>query len=191
MANWLHEKENDLLETGVDLFADLQCGDVLQLCVQMCTGELSIFPCLPDEGVGEIVDLKKRKCDENEVCSVEIATKQPKLLDSEIFSRKEKGYPGIQLSLTRSLISRDDTITLSSNKSSSCERVEGIIKLNVASDSTWESMTCYARRLASSAQEQSLLNPNLFKTVYLAIKNAGDQGLSMEGISQIIDVQGM
>ncbi|KAJ9559703.1 hypothetical protein OSB04_004863 [Centaurea solstitialis] len=31
MAKWLHEREDDLLDHGVDLYADVQCGDVLQL----------------------------------------------------------------------------------------------------------------------------------------------------------------
>lgn len=59
MAEWLHERENKLLDTGVDLSADLECGDVLQLCVLMCSGEISMSPCLPDEGIGKIKDLKK------------------------------------------------------------------------------------------------------------------------------------
>lgn len=189
MSRWLHEREHDLLDTGVDLSADLQCGDVLKLCVLMSEGEISMYPCLPHEGIGEIEDLKKRKCDGNEIFSVEI-TKKPKLLDTEIFTRKEKGFPGIQLSVSRSLISRGDDITLSSSnlESSSCGHMEGVSKSFGASESTWEAMTCYARHLVSSVQE---LSPNLFKTVYTAIQKSGDQGLSMEGISHIIDVQGM
>ncbi|KAI3803697.1 hypothetical protein L1987_31857 [Smallanthus sonchifolius] len=190
MSRWLHERENDLLDNGVDLSADLQCGDVLQLCVLMCTGEISMFPCLPQEGIGEIEDLKKRKCDGNEISSVEI-TKKPKLLDNELFTRKEKGFPGIQLSVSRGLISRVDEITLSGPNleysSLSSGPMEGVSKLNDASESVWEAMTCYARRLLSSAPE---LSPNLFKSVYSAIQKSGDQGLNMEGISHIIDVQG-
>lgn len=197
MAKWLHERENDLLDTGVNLSADLQCGDVLQLCVQMCSGELSLFPCLPDEGVGEIEEIKKRKCDDNEVCSVEVS-KKPKIIDTEIFSRKEKGFPGIQLFLNCSTISRVDTLSLSRDENviASCgsnleydlpafERLA-----NAGTESAWEAMTCYARNLASSDQELSPICPNLFTIVYSAIQKAGDQGLSMEGISEIIDVQG-
>lgn len=190
MARWIHERENELLDGGVILPADMQCGDVVQLCVLMCSGELSMVPCLPDKGVGEIEELKKRKCDESEVC-VEKA-KKPKILDSEIFSRKEKGFPGIRLSLNRNLISRVDLITLSSSSSSglnlehnSSRFGDAISKINLASESTWEAMTCYARHVGCS-----VLYPDLFKTVYSAIQKAGDQGLSMEEISNIIDVQG-
>ncbi|MFS7889982.1 putative tfc3, extended winged-helix domain-containing protein [Helianthus anomalus] len=188
MSRWLHERENDLLDNGVDLPADLQCGEVIQLCVLMCTGEISMFPCLPHEGIGEIEELKKRKCDDNEIRSAEI-TKKPKLLDNETFTRKDKGFPGIQLSVSRRLISRVDEITSVSNlecASSSSGRMEGVLKSNGASESTWEAMTCYARHLVSSAE----LSPDLFSTVYSAIHKSGDQGLRMEEISRIIDVQG-
>ncbi|XP_076949107.1 uncharacterized protein LOC143621630 [Bidens hawaiensis] len=189
MSRWLHERENDLLDNGANLPADLQCGDVIRLCVLMCTGEISMFPCLPHEGIGEIEELKKRKCD-NEICSVEI-TKKPKLLDTEVFTRKEKGFPGIQLSVSRHLISKVDNFT-SSVSNLECNtlptgQIEGVLKSNGASESTWEAMTCYASHLVSCAQEVS---PNLFKTVYSAIQKSGDQGLSMEEISRIIDVQG-
>ncbi|KAJ0700699.1 putative B-block binding subunit of TFIIIC, tfc3, extended winged-helix domain-containing protein [Helianthus annuus] len=188
MSRWLHERENDLLDNGVDLPADLQCGEVIQLCVLMCTGEISMFPCLPHEGIGEIEELKKRKCDDNEIRSAEI-TKKPKLLDNETFTRKDKGFPGIQLSVSRRLISRVDEITSVSNlecASSSSGRMEGVLKSNGASESTWEAMTCYARHLVSSAE----LSPDLFSTVYSAIHKSGDQGLRMEEISRIIDVLG-
>ncbi|KVH97943.1 hypothetical protein Ccrd_023863 [Cynara cardunculus var. scolymus] len=154
MGKWLNERENDLLDNGVDLYADLQCGDVLQLCMLMCMGEVSMFPCLPHEGVGGIEDSKKHNCDDNEVCDVDNA-KKPKLLDSEVFSRKEKGFPGIQLSLSRSTISRVDAITLSSgsnlehNSSPSKRSPYAFSMTNVASESTWETMTRYAKHVAS------------------------------------------
>nr|XP_043629870.1 uncharacterized protein LOC122601168 [Erigeron canadensis] len=186
MVRWLQEKENDLLENGVDLSADLQCGDVLQLCVLMCSGEISMFPCLPDEGIGEVENLKKRKCDDN-----------------EIYFRKEKGFPGINLSLSSDIIPRVDVIALSRDENAVTSRsnleyrslpselIEGISKSNADSELTWNAMTCYARHLASSAQELSSFSPNLFRTVHSAIQKAGDQGLSMEEISEIIGVHGM
>ncbi|PWA49195.1 B-block binding subunit of TFIIIC [Artemisia annua] len=190
MAKWLLEKENDLLDTGVYLSSDLQCGDVLQLCVRMCSGEISMFPCLPKEGVGVNGNSKKRKSDDNEMRSVEIA-KTTKLSDAE--NRNAKGFPGIQLSLSCNLLPKVDAITLSRNENSSSpssEHMGRILKSDCASESTWEAMTCYVRHLASHMQDTSPFNPNLFKTVYSAIQKAGDQGLSMKEISQITDVQG-
>ncbi|GKB03885.1 B-block binding subunit of TFIIIC [Tanacetum coccineum] len=189
-AKWLHEKENDLLDTGVSLSSDLQCGDVLQLSVLMCSGEISMFPCLPKEGVGVNFNSKKCKSDDNEMRSVEIA-KTTKL--SGDGTRTDKGFPGIQLSLTCNLLPKVDAITLSRNENSSSpssEHMGRILKSDGASESTWEAMTCYVRHLASHAQDTSPFEPNLFKTVYSAIQKAGDQGLSMKGISQITDVQG-
>ncbi|XP_071686100.1 uncharacterized protein [Rutidosis leptorrhynchoides] len=207
MNRWLHEREDDLLDSGVDLSADLQCGDVLQLSVLMCWGEISVFPCLPDEGVGEVVDSKKRTFDDDDDnedgISVEVAAKKQKSSDSEIFSRKEKGFPGIQLSLSRSVVSKVDSFTLSgvdenarTSSSISLEQNSAAHSVHLAntdssSESIWEAMTCYARHLeSSSSREPSLLCPNLFKTIYSAVQKAGDQGLSMEGISDVIDVQG-
>ncbi|XP_023734355.2 uncharacterized protein LOC111882227 [Lactuca sativa] len=184
MARWIHEKEDDLLEYGVNLPVDLQCGDVVHLCVLMCSGEVSLFPCLPDEGVGEIEELKKRKreCDDKQEQVCVEKTKKPKILDSEIFSRKEKGFPGIQLCLNRSFISRVDAITFSRD-GDTCSSVSNSSPSSVhvaSSESTWEAMSSYARHVASSGS----FNPNMFQTVYSAIQKAGDQGLSMEGISQ-------
>ncbi|GKD62679.1 hypothetical protein Tco_1300188 [Tanacetum coccineum] len=192
MAQWLHEKEYDLLDMGVNPSPDLQCGDILQLSVLMCSGEISVLPCLPDESVGEIDDSKKRKSDDSEMHNVETA-KNPTLFDREIFSRKEKGFPGIQLSLSCNLVSKVDAIALSRDERSnlpSPAKMGRILKSNGATESTWEAMTCYANHLASHVQETSPFNPDLFKTVYSAIQKAGDQGLHMKGISQIIDVQG-
>ncbi|KAL4560086.1 hypothetical protein LXL04_032234 [Taraxacum kok-saghyz] len=198
MGRWIQEREDELLENGVNLPADLQCGDVLHLCVLMCSDEVSLFPCLPHEGIGEIEELKKRKRDDNdndndnEVC-VEKA-KKPKILDSEIFSRKEKGFPGIQLSMTRSLISRYDLITLSRDNTSSGSNPDH----NVSScgqvapcESTWEAMTCYARNVGCYGDEVGVnsFNPDMLKSVYSAIQKAGDQGLKMEGIIEMVSVE--
>ncbi|KAL4560145.1 hypothetical protein LXL04_032294 [Taraxacum kok-saghyz] len=195
MGRWIQEREDELLENGVNLPADLQCGDVLHLCVLMCSDEVSLFPCLPHEGIGEIEELKKRKRDDNdndndnEVC-VEKA-KKPKILDSEIFSRKEKGFPGIQLSMTRSLISRYDLITLSRDNTSSRSNLDHNLPTCghvAASESTWEAMTCYARNVGCYGDEVCVnsFNPDMFKSVYSAIQKAGDQGLKMEGIIEMV-----
>ncbi|KAD2021891.1 hypothetical protein E3N88_42009 [Mikania micrantha] len=130
---------------------------ILEKELSKCPGEISMVPCLPVEGIGEMEDLKKRKCDGNEICSVEI-TKKPKLLDTELFTRKEKGFPCIQLSVTRGLISRVDEITSGLNlecDSLSSVHMEGVSKSSDSSESTWEAMTRYARHLQPSAQELS------------------------------------
>ncbi|KVH97941.1 hypothetical protein Ccrd_023861, partial [Cynara cardunculus var. scolymus] len=168
IGKWLDERENDLLDKGVDLYADVHCGDVLQLCLLMCVGEVSMFPCLPDEGVGEIGDSKKRNRDDNDFDKV----KKPKLLDSEIFSRKEKGFPGIKVSLSRSMISRVDAVASfpappapapgpdpGSGSGSNLEhKSSSVMTLN--GKSIWEDMACYAKHLTSLE-----VSPFLFQTV--------------------------
>jgi hypothetical protein len=53
---------------GIGLTADLQCGDIFHLFALVSSGELSIYPFLPENGIGEADDLrsKKQRIDNNE-----------------------------------------------------------------------------------------------------------------------------
>ncbi|KAL0441362.1 UNVERIFIED_CONTAM: hypothetical protein Sradi_0075100 [Sesamum radiatum] len=90
--------------------SNLQCGEVITLCALVSSGELSITPCLPDEGVGEAEDNRtsKRKCDSSELDGGEISKRSKTSFagEGEIISRREKGFPGIKLRLHRESISR-------------------------------------------------------------------------------------
>ncbi|THG08515.1 hypothetical protein TEA_002148 [Camellia sinensis var. sinensis] len=228
--SWLHEKEKDLMEEGTDLTADLQCGDIFHLFALVFSGELLISPYLPDEGVGEAEDSRtlKRKSDSNEV---RIGDKGKQLKsslagDGEIISRREKGFPGIRLSVSRAIISRIDAIEFFKdgdildatlvcgendqvNTSSSIniggtafpsDHVKEILDEGsnipmavAASESEWETMTSYVEHLMSLSTNQqaaSPFNPELFRDAYSAIQKAGDQGLSMEELSQVVNMQG-
>ncbi|KAI3455614.1 hypothetical protein Pfo_012277 [Paulownia fortunei] len=109
-VSWLHEREKDLMEEGIDVSSDLQCGEVFTLFALVSSGELSIIPCLPSEGVGEAEDNRtsKRKCDSSEPDGGEISKKSKTTFagEGEIISRREKGFPGIKLCLHRETISR-------------------------------------------------------------------------------------
>ncbi|KAK6148741.1 hypothetical protein DH2020_016266 [Rehmannia glutinosa] len=109
-VSWLHEREKDLMEEGIDVPSDLQCGEVFTLCALISSGELSIAPCLPNEGVGEAEDNRtsKRKCDSIEPDGGEISKKLKTTFagEGEMISRREKGFPGIKLCLHRETISR-------------------------------------------------------------------------------------
>lgn len=62
-----------------------------------------------------------------------------------------------------------------------------------ASESEWETMTSYVEHLMSLSTNQqaaSPFNPELFRDAYSAIQKAGDQGLSMEELSQVVNMQG-
>lgn len=214
------------MEEGIDLPANLQCGDVIYLSALLSSRELVISPRLPDQGVGEAEDSRtsKRKCDNNEFGCNDKAKKAKPLLagEGEIISRREKGFPGIRLSLSRATISRVDAVDLfkerdvrsatfhfsgSKQNSSlhvgfcSSDHTKEVLNFGTdipvtvsASDSPWEAMTCYAENLVylgSKQERRRSFSPEQFTTVYSAIQKAGDQGLSMEEISMVINMQGM
>lgn len=225
-ASWLHEREKDLTEEGINLSQDLQCGDIFHLFALVSLGELCLSPRLPDEGVGEAEDSRtsKRKTDSNESSNVNMIKKLKTSLvtEGEIVSRREKGFPGIMVSVSRATMSRTNVVDLfkdgkictgahdfeendqwhvTSDKkidssSSHSDDIKEILNFGsvatiteVPSNSPWEAMTAYAQHLISIPPDQGQAGPlsqNLFRTVYAAIKKAGDQGLSMEEISEVM-----
>jgi hypothetical protein len=46
-------------------------------------------------------------------------------------------------------------------------------------------MTCYLEYLVPKPYDRNQMNPDVFRTIYAAIQKAGDQGLSMDEISQV------
>ncbi|KAH9605703.1 hypothetical protein KSS87_015506 [Heliosperma pusillum] len=115
LASWVHEKEEKLMEGTVNLHSDLQCGDIFQLLALVSSRELSISPVLPHEGVGETEDSRtpKRKSNDHEDdnCSTSKKQKSP-LHDTELYSRREKGFRGITVSLSRITITRSNIVEL-------------------------------------------------------------------------------
>ena len=202
---------------GVNLAEDLQCGDIFHLFALVSSGELSIMPSLPHNGVGE-ADLRsaKRKFDATEF-SYSNKTKRPKSLfgiDGEIISRREKGFPGIFISAHRTAISRADILNLFKDNDNNGQPFEGqssnyslpdhmleIIKsfdpITLEENHTkspWESMAGYAQHLLSESFNQEharAICAELFRVVYAAIQKSGDQGLSMGEISQVINLPGI
>ncbi|XP_061338236.1 uncharacterized protein LOC133285090 isoform X2 [Gastrolobium bilobum] len=221
---WLQERDKDLTEVGTNLAEDLQCGDIFHLFALLSSGELSISPCLPDNGVGEAEDLRnaKRKSDTSESSFSDKAKKLKSLFggEGEIISRREKGFPGIVISACRATISRADILDLFKDNDNNGQPFEGNFQSNVGQssdyllpddmpeilnssdpvpveeshiESPWEAMAGYARRLMSvpSNQEQMrAICAEVFRVVYAAIQKAGDQGLSMEEVSQVINLPG-
>lgn len=102
-AIWLDKRRKSLMEEEIDLPLDLQCGDIFHLCALVSRGELALMPHLPEEGVGEAEDSRtsKRRADTSEDYDGEnskrMRTSWP--TEGEIISRREKGFPGIRLSL--------------------------------------------------------------------------------------------
>ncbi|XP_020533909.1 uncharacterized protein LOC105631676 [Jatropha curcas] len=221
-SGWLFEREKDLMEGGISLAADLHCGDVFQLFALVSSGELSISPYLPDEGVGEAEDLRslKRKAEDDELCDSDKSKKMKSLADSELVSRKEKGFPGIMVHLHRAKLMTVNAVELFkeggtcigelhwndklndgldkkiSSSSSQCDMIPEIPNFNSvipaaqwSSKSPWEAMEGYAKYLMmkpSDLKQLSLFTPEVFRTVFKAVQKAGDQGLSLEEVSQVV-----
>ncbi|WMV58821.1 hypothetical protein MTR67_052206 [Solanum verrucosum] len=157
-ASWLCEREKELIAEGVDLTTDLQCGDVYHLLALLSSGELSIAPCLPDEGVKEVEDSRtsKRKNDDNEFSDSDSVSFDS---DDQVNELHDSGVPYTTVSLI---------------------------------ESPWQAMMTYAERVCSfgsCVEQNSLVNSEMFRSVYSAIQVAGDQGLCMKDISRILKMQ--
>ncbi|KAJ4973068.1 hypothetical protein NE237_006242 [Protea cynaroides] len=227
-SSWLYGKEEDLIEVGVNLSENLQCGDIFHLLAVVSSGELLISPCLPDEGIGEAEESKtlKHKTDKDELHPDEIAKKPKSLPTKDVDFRREKGFPGIMVCLTRTTISRDKIIELfkndeicsspylfdrseGSNFSYSLDTGSSLSLPNhletshnfcsiappagVVKESQWEAMASYGQHLISTLavhNKSSSLYPELFKKIYSNIQKAGDQGVSMEELCELIDMDG-
>ncbi|KAJ8755986.1 hypothetical protein K2173_024531 [Erythroxylum novogranatense] len=214
-SNWLYERHKELTEVGISLYANLHCGDIFQLFALVSSGELSISPCLPDDGVGEAEDFRnlKRKADDDDLSDDNRVKKLKSLADSELISRREKGFPGISVSVQHATISTIDTVELFKDGdtiagephwsdilgkkivscSSNCDLTEEVPNLDSiipaaewSSKSPWEAMADYAEYQVPVTKQVHGLNPEVFKAIYAAIQMAGDQGLSTEEVSHAI-----
>ncbi|CAL9066598.1 uncharacterized protein LOC103975842 isoform X4 [Musa acuminata AAA Group] len=119
-SSWLSKQEKDLIDNRVSLTQDLQCGEICHLFALVSSGEFSISPCMPKEGIGETDEpvehdkinnsnSLKRKCAETKLGNLK-KIKKPKfemVIDNDYCSRREKGFPGIRVVLKRKIISAD------------------------------------------------------------------------------------
>ncbi|KAL4366827.1 hypothetical protein GQ457_05G023790 [Hibiscus cannabinus] len=210
---WIRERE-DLMEGGINLTADLQCGDIFHLFSLVFSGELSLSPCLPDEGVGEAEDLRslKRRAEDNELCYADKAKKLKSIAEGEFVSRREKGFPGIIVSMYRTtfpttaaleLFKDEETFNseLLNDKSSTNvdhmkEMLESSNNVTIASkssESPWEAMASYTEHLLSNTSDEGQgghLDPEIIKAVCTEIQKAGDQGLSIEDVNSLVKMPG-
>ncbi|KAL5757388.1 hypothetical protein ACOSP7_019999 [Xanthoceras sorbifolium] len=131
-SSQLYERKNDLMEKGINLDADLQCGDILQLFYLVSSGELSISPCLPAEGVGEAEDFRsvKRKNEDKDLCDNDKAKKLKFLTEGELVSRREKGFPGIMVSVYRAMILTSDAVEMFKDGETCTDELHGNAELS-------------------------------------------------------------
>lgn len=214
-SSWLLEHERDLMARGVTLTSDLQCGDVLNFFSLVASGELSISVSLPEEGIGEPEHRRglKRRANDVEESELDSAKKLKLLGEGEINIRKEKGFPGIAVSVRRVNLpianaielfkddnSRDGELHFKSGETnSSCgsddmkelfNSMDATVIPGSLSDSPWQAMASVASCIMSGSadEQQSLFSPGVFEAVSNAIQKAGDQGLSIEEVHCLINI---
>ncbi|AEE29589.1 B-block binding subunit of TFIIIC [Arabidopsis thaliana] len=214
-SSWLFEHERDLMAGGVTLTSDLQCGDILNFFSLVSSGELSISVSLPEEGVGEPGDRRglKRRADDIEESEAESSKKLKLLGEGEINFRKEKGFPGIAVSVRRATIPTANAIELFKDDdsrtgefhlkwgeaNSGCDSddmkelfnsTDSTVIPSSLGDSPWQAMASFTSSIMSEStdEEVSLFSPRVFETVSNALQKAGDQGLSIEEVHSLIDI---
>ncbi|CAN0877955.1 SART-1 family protein DOT2, partial [Linum grandiflorum] len=213
-SNWLHKGNNFGTGGSIDLKEDLHCGDIFQLFALVSSGEMTVSPCLPDEGLGMADDQRssKRKPEDDGPCDRDKAKKLKPIADSETCSRREKGFPGIRVSICCATILPANALDSVNDgekdkvddgfgqkevhRSSPCSDVpqspdfDSITpSARLSSQSSWETMAGYANYLhanASGLTEGSSFSSEVFMSTYTAIHKAGDQGLSIEEVSQTL-----
>ncbi|KAF5201539.1 B-block binding subunit of tfiiic [Thalictrum thalictroides] len=219
-GNWLREREQDLMEDTINLNEDLQCGDIFHLLALVSSGVLFISPCLPDEGIGEVEEnSNKIITDNDEVCNANNAKsiKSSMAKEGEVVSRRAKGFPGIRVSVSRITLSKSEALELFTNENiqGRPSRTDTDDKINssymgtgsspspsgsfgslldlTADRTPWRAMTNYGNQLLSKFADEdmmSALKPVLFETAHSTIYEAGDQGLSLKQISEVLSLQG-
>ncbi|OAP16041.1 hypothetical protein AXX17_AT1G52580 [Arabidopsis thaliana] len=214
-SSWLVEHERDLMDEGVTLTSLLQCGDVLKLFSLVASGELSLSVSLPEEGVGEPEHRRglKRRADDVEESELDSAKKFKLLGEGEINVRKEKGFPGLAVSVRRVTIPIANAIELfkdddswsgelhfmsgETNNGCGSDDMKELLDSKDATvipgslvDSPWQAVASVASCIMSGSAEeqQSLFSPEVFEAVSNALHKAGDQGLSIEEVHFLINI---
>lgn len=233
-STWIRGREEDLNEGEVVLESELQCGDVVQLFGLVSSGELSISPRLPEEGVGEAEDWRNLKRGANDTefhHNNEMNKKIKSVQDSDpSAARREKGFPGIQISVHRETFLRARAVELMKNSAVESTSQSEFIKdtastadttavdqaqsvtipfdymkellnssdkihtINTVTGTNWDSISCYAENMMPMSYDDNMKNffrPEVFKSVFGAIQRAGDQGLTVEQVSEISGIPGI
>lgn len=114
-ANWLNHFQKALEEDWISLPAEQHCGDLFHLFGLVSSGDMLIAPSLPNAGIGEADDPRglKRKIDKDKASRDPqfIKPKLPWPREGELCSRRERGFPGIQVLVHRATIPMEETIT--------------------------------------------------------------------------------
>ncbi|KAH9323304.1 hypothetical protein KI387_017943, partial [Taxus chinensis] len=118
-SNWLARVHKELEEDWISLPVELYCGDLFHLFGLVSSGDILIAPNLPNEGIGDADDPRglKRKMDK-EKASRDPQFAKPKLpwpREGELCTRRERGFPGIQVRVHSATNPMADIVTRSLN----------------------------------------------------------------------------
>lgn len=200
---WFLEQNKDL-EDEIDLCIDIYCGELYQICALLSSEDLFISPSLPEEGTGEADESKSSRLDTNDE-GVRYPTEDNKStslgkLDSDFTCRREKGFPGIKVISQRTSISKGDAFScLSDNRIDRWSNTNTEVMSCAYSSSSqnnfcnhappYVEMTVYAELFVSSIANRVksfTLSPETFRSVYSIIDQAGEQGLNIKEVSNVI-----
>ncbi|XP_020591544.1 uncharacterized protein LOC110032283 isoform X2 [Phalaenopsis equestris] len=225
-SNWLQIQKNDLIQDGVTIPPDLQCGEIAHLFSLVLFGEILVSPCLPNCGIGEADELKTPEsfsswgevgdigASQNLKHKADASYRSEKVERSKLASnadgdRREKGFPGIKVMLKmESVMTVDDFECLGYEKdsihtltgdSTSVEETcltsssdnEDVIH-EIDSPKCWDGMSRYVEYLASTSgiANEGMPSSRDFKFIHSIIRGAGEQGLSMDEISEALKIKG-
>lgn len=204
----------ELDKVDKDFTVDFQCGETFHLFALISSGKLAISIWLPDEGIGgvdESSNLKSTgKNNSDESKKHDFSSKK----ESDYCLRREKGFPGIKPLLNHLLSGSEPIVTFNccekKAKESRLVIDDNVQDCNMLSKSDahrkfqcpspseisgfdlhWQQITSHAEKLLSkfSCRKENLLS-HLIKSVYISIKQSGEQGLDMKEISQTMIIEG-
>ncbi|XP_057830258.2 uncharacterized protein LOC131041249 isoform X1 [Cryptomeria japonica] len=124
-AKWLTRVQKELEEDWISLPSELNCGDLFHLFGLVSSGDILIAPNLPNEGIGDADDPRglKRKIDKEKVNRDPQSAKRklPWPREGELCTRRERGFPGIQVNVHRATIPMAEIFTRDVNDKNQLE----------------------------------------------------------------------
>ncbi|EFJ22952.1 hypothetical protein SELMODRAFT_415980 [Selaginella moellendorffii] len=180
MSKWLQERRTDIDQEWVPYSTEDTCGKLLQLFGRVTTGELTLKPSVPANGIGESEDPRsigcgfKRKPDNQEQGA---RTVKARLEDKdEVYQavRRERGFPGIDVLLHRETFTLPDLLS----------RCQGELEPGPSETPSFEVPGAENLEKVSGTEGDEILEPGLLAAMQTEIENAGEEGVNIKDLGQ-------